>query len=150
MDVDSDLTLGERIRRLRRGAGLSQEELAARAGISLCSVGDLERGGPHAPRRETLRLLAEALGVFGAERGRLLAPPRALPPPATARSAVPQNSPAPPNPLIGRAAEVAPVRAGMRRRGARLITLTWPAGFGKTRPAVAVAGEALSAFPDGA
>lgn len=51
--------------RLARGArlrlGLTQEALAERAGISPRSINDLERGGPHTPRRDTLALLARAL-----------------------------------------------------------------------------------------
>jgi predicted ATPase/transcriptional regulator with XRE-family HTH domain len=150
MDAVSGLTRGERVRRLRRDAGLSQEELAARAGISLRSVSNLERDAPHAPRRETLRLVAEALGVSGVERERLLDAAPARPPPPPPRSAVPHNLPASPNPLIGRGSEVATVRRAMRRTGARLVTLLGPGGVGKTRLAVAVAGEARPAFPDGA
>jgi transcriptional regulator with XRE-family HTH domain len=50
------------LRRLRRGAALSQHELAARAGTTQETISRLERGH-HAARGSTLRRLAEALGV---------------------------------------------------------------------------------------
>ena len=40
--------------------------------------------------------------------------------------------PAQPGPLIGRAAELAAVRALLTDAGARLLTITGPAGAGKT------------------
>jgi predicted ATPase/class 3 adenylate cyclase len=51
--------------------------------------------------------------------------------------------------LVGREAEIAHVSAMIEREGARLVTLTGPGGTGKTRLALAVAAEALDAFPDG-
>jgi transcriptional regulator with XRE-family HTH domain len=38
------VALGQRVRALRKGAKLSQEELAARAGLSANYVGEVERG----------------------------------------------------------------------------------------------------------
>ena len=70
-------TFGALLRRHRRAAGLTQEGLAERAGLSARGVQDLERGLRAAPRAETVRLLAEALGA-----GRLdpRDPPRRRPP----------------------------------------------------------------------
>src|SRR5688500_5782519 len=51
--------------------------------------------------------------------------------------------------LVGREAEITHVSALIERAGARLVTLTGPGGTGKTRLALAVAAEALDAFPDG-
>ena len=51
--------------------------------------------------------------------------------------------------LVGRDAEIAHLSAMIEREGARLVTLTGPGGSGKTRLALAVAAEALDAFPDG-
>jgi len=53
---------GHRLRHLRRQRGLSQEQLADQAGISLTTIGRLERD-PAAPcRSRTLGRLARALG----------------------------------------------------------------------------------------
>ena len=51
-----------KLRRLRREAALSQQELADRAGTTQETISRLERGH-HAARGHTLRRLAEALGV---------------------------------------------------------------------------------------
>src|SRR5438045_1291236 len=56
------------LRRHRVAAGLSQEVLAERAGISTRGLSDLERGRSHAPRLDTLSRLAEALGLDAADR----------------------------------------------------------------------------------
>ncbi len=61
-------TLGEGLRRYRVAAGLTQEELAERAGISARAVSDLERGIIQTPRKDTLQLLADALGLPADER----------------------------------------------------------------------------------
>src|SRR5580765_3108526 len=61
-------TLGETLRNHRRAAGLTQEELAERAGISPRSISGLERGDGVTPRRDTVALLARALDLVGADR----------------------------------------------------------------------------------
>jgi transcriptional regulator with XRE-family HTH domain len=53
------------LRQLRAGAGLTQEELAEAARLSLRSVSDLERGINLTARKDTARLLADALGLTG-------------------------------------------------------------------------------------
>jgi predicted ATPase/DNA-binding NarL/FixJ family response regulator len=61
------------------------------------------------------------------------------------------NLPSQPTALIGREHEVADLRALVLRKDVQLLTLTGPAGVGKTRLAVAVAAGLLDeAFPDGA
>jgi DNA-binding SARP family transcriptional activator/tetratricopeptide (TPR) repeat protein/transcriptional regulator with XRE-family HTH domain len=47
----------------RRAAGLSQRELAARSGLSVTAVRDLEQGRSHRPRAGSLAALAGALGL---------------------------------------------------------------------------------------
>ena len=51
------------LRGLRAGAGLTQEELAAAAGVSPRAISDLERGMVATPHKDTVRLLADALGL---------------------------------------------------------------------------------------
>jgi DNA-binding XRE family transcriptional regulator len=53
---------GQRLRELRLQGGLSQEMLADRAGVSLATVGRLERHGRPSCRGRTLARLAAALG----------------------------------------------------------------------------------------
>ena len=54
------LALNENIRRLRRAAGLSQEELAGRLGVSRQSVSLWEQGVTH-PTVENIYAMAEVL-----------------------------------------------------------------------------------------
>src|SRR5436309_7357908 len=71
MTTGSVQSFGDLLRRSRLAAGLTQEELAAQAGLSVRGLSDLERGARLAPRRETVQLLAEALQLSAAERTRL-------------------------------------------------------------------------------
>jgi transcriptional regulator with XRE-family HTH domain len=61
---------GVLLRRLRERALVSQEELAARAGVSVRAIGNLEQGRVGRPRGGSVRLLADALGLVGLERQR--------------------------------------------------------------------------------
>ena len=53
---------GQQLRHLRRQRGLSQEELAGQAGLSVTTVGRLERQASAPCRGRTLGRLARALG----------------------------------------------------------------------------------------
>ena len=44
-------------------AGLTQEELAARTGLSVRAIGDLERGRTARPHSRSVKVLAQALGL---------------------------------------------------------------------------------------
>lgn len=59
---------GALLRRHRILAGLTQEVLAERAGLSARAISDLERGINRTPQAGTLDLLAEALQLSGEER----------------------------------------------------------------------------------
>lgn len=59
------------------------------------------------------------------------------------------NLPTPSTPLVGRDAERAAVAARLRHADVRLLTLTGAGGVGKTRLALAVAGDLLERFEDG-
>jgi transcriptional regulator with XRE-family HTH domain len=66
--ADPPVTFAGVLRRLRTEARLTQEELAEAAGLSPRSVSDLERGIASTPRRDTVRLLADALRLTGPAR----------------------------------------------------------------------------------
>lgn len=60
--MDVVLHLGKRVRHFRTIAGLSQEELAFRAGMKRSYLSDLERGTRN-PTVQALGRIAAALGV---------------------------------------------------------------------------------------
>jgi predicted ATPase/Tfp pilus assembly protein PilF len=59
---------GTLLRRYRTAAGLTQEELAERAGLSVRGISDLERGVNRAAHRATIQQLADALDLSPADR----------------------------------------------------------------------------------
>src|ERR1700733_180253 len=61
-------SFGELLKGLRADAELTQEELAESAGLSVRAISDLERGVNLTARRDTTRLLADALGLAGETR----------------------------------------------------------------------------------
>jgi DNA-binding SARP family transcriptional activator/tetratricopeptide (TPR) repeat protein/DNA-binding XRE family transcriptional regulator len=79
---------GSLVRAYRREAGLTQRELAARAGLSVATLRDLEQSRRHRPRANSLAALADALSLDpdqAASLGRAATLPR--------RRAVPVPSP---------------------------------------------------------
>ncbi len=165
---------GAQLLRWREAAGLSQEELATRAGLSPKTIAGLERGRRHAPRSATVERLATALGLAAMERAQLVlaaeqgsaspgGPPQAVA--AQAASTATASDPAAsgprrrlrwlaaePTPLVDRIDELHTMVRLLAVEGARLLTLTGPAGVGKTRLALAAAARLADVprlFPDG-
>ena len=74
---------GDLLKRLRLAAGLTQDALAARAGVSERAVSDLERDPTRLPRLDTVILLAAALDLDASSApssSRLPVPSPARPP----------------------------------------------------------------------
>src|SRR5690242_14312765 len=77
------LTFGPLLKRYRIVAGLTQEALAERAGVSARGISDMERGLRRAPYQDTISRLAQALDLSSDERAQFEAashqrrPPRA-------------------------------------------------------------------------
>ncbi|MDF3041129.1 MAG: Protein kinase [Thermomicrobiales bacterium] len=145
---------GHLLKRLRAEADLTQEELAERAGISVRSISDLERGPSHLPRRDTVQLLADGLRLRGAERDRFIALARGRSVPLTEsppkNGATRRTLPYPPTPIVGRLKETAAATSRILDSDERLLTLTGPGGVGKTRLALEVGHRVSDAFPGGA
>lgn len=141
-------SFGELLQHRRRTLGLTQEELAENAELSVRQLAYLERGQKVA-RPGTVQRLANALGLPDEDRAVLLA---AAGVPVAQGGAEPRsvtNLPIQPTPFIGREREVAAITDLLRQEDIRLLTLTGPGGIGKTRLAIRVAQDSFDAFPDG-
>ncbi len=144
-------SFGLLLRRYRATAGLTQDELAERAGLSTRGISDLERGARERPHRDTVQMLADALDLSAEERAILSAAARTHGSvhEAVALPDAPTNLPTPLTSLIGREDDTRRVRALLGRADVRLVNLTGPGGVGKTRLALHVAADLRLQFPDG-
>ena len=160
MIAEPPASFGELLRRYRAAVGLTQEELAARTGLTPQAISLLECGQRRHPQAYTVSQLAEALALTAPERQVFTAVARHPLSSASAAAAVGSsilpapgravhNLPVALTPLIGRAHEQAAVEHLLQREEVRLLTLTGPGGVGKTCLALQVAVEALSAYPAG-
>jgi predicted ATPase/DNA-binding XRE family transcriptional regulator len=132
---------GDQLRQYREAAGLSQEQLAERAGVSAQAIGALERGDRRRPYLHTIDLLARALSLGPDARASLLASVPRFRAGSTAGEPLPDRSslPRPLTALVGREQATMEITRALRRRDVQLLTLTGPGGVGKTRLAIEVA-----------
>jgi predicted ATPase/DNA-binding XRE family transcriptional regulator len=139
---------GELLRRHRRAAGFSQEYLAERALLSTTAIGLLERGLRHAPRRETIALLVQALDLSQAESAELESVANS----GRARLGrdIHDELPEPITSFVGRADEIVTLCGLVLGNEQRLITITGPSGVGKSRFALETARRVAYGFEDGA
>ena len=152
------------LRHYRMAAGMSQDALAERAGISVESIGKLERGKYTVPRFSTVSLLADALSLTPERRASVLAAARPFSDSPrfdedqTASADAPirgelvgglHGLPSSLTPLLGREHEEAAITRMLQRDRVRLLTITGLGGVGKTRLAVQVASAARTSFPEG-
>jgi tetratricopeptide (TPR) repeat protein/transcriptional regulator with XRE-family HTH domain len=155
-------TLGMLLRRLRRDAGLSQEELAERAGMSVQAVSALERGVRRHPYPRTLRALSDALGASRGAREAMLATATtpigfvAGEPDREAGSSPPRAAqlPADAGDFTGRAADVAWIEDVLHPAGSgeatrmTICAISGKPGVGKSTLAAHVAHLLRPRFPD--
>jgi tetratricopeptide (TPR) repeat protein/transcriptional regulator with XRE-family HTH domain len=168
--TDKAEAFGARLGSCRRSAGLSQQELAERSGLSVRALSNLERGCARSPHPDSVRRLADALGLYGEARGeffaaagrRLLydAAASAIGVPEVSRTGtggeqvVPRQLPPSVRHFVGRRAELESL-AGLlsqadRVTGAVVISaIGGTAGVGKTALAVHWAHQVAGRFPDG-
>ncbi len=146
------------LKRHRVAAGLSQETLAERTGVSVDTISYLERDERHAPHKATLDLLIAALSLDDDSRRQIeevakLA--RARGPRAQRRGAFsdpraespPNNLPAQLTSFVDRESVVEEIKELLQ--SSPLVTVVGTGGAGKTRCAIKIAAEALDGFGDG-
>jgi transcriptional regulator with XRE-family HTH domain len=124
-------SFGAVLARLRHCIGLTQEQLADRAGLSVRAISSLECGSRH-PRRLTVDRLAVAMDLSAAQRGelaRVALQPRRRPAPVGALL----DAGAATGPLIGRRTEVAELYVHLTSDGPPVLTYEGEAGIGKSR-----------------
>ncbi len=134
------------LRAHRQAKGLTQEEFAAKAGVGVRTLRDLERGRAR-PQRSTIDLMLAALELDGPERLEFMLAARrgaGTDPLVEGRHGI-NLPPAPP--LIGRDAELASLDAALRH--AALVTLVGVAGVGKTSLGWTAAHLAAERHPGG-
>lgn len=142
----------------RRAAGLTQEELAERSGLSVRAIGSLERGAVERPRRRSLERLAEALGLSDDDREWLVGhyrhgtpatgmPRTTSPTASTGPSQLPHSTAS----FTGRTELLRQLDKHLDSGGdaPAIVVLSGLGGVGKTALALHWAHQRRVAFPDG-
>jgi transcriptional regulator with XRE-family HTH domain len=151
MATSSTTPFGGLLRQHRVAAGLTQEALAERAGMSVYGIQKLEAGTTQ-PYRDTAQRLARALGLTAetAEQFQAAVAPvrrHGSAPRASTSDEPHHNLPSSVTTFVGREQELIDIPA--RLQGARLMTLTGVGGSGKTRLAIEVARRVVDKYPEG-
>ncbi|GHH63593.1 XRE family transcriptional regulator [Lentzea cavernae] len=136
------MTFGARLVQHRRNAGLSQEELSERSGVSVRAISDMERGRARSPQRRTTEALLDALGLDEHDRAELRRLARAG---RVAPSGPVWSLPMYVADLVGRDTELDTIA----RKPDGLVVVHGAAGTGKTSLAVRAAHLLEGRFSDG-
>jgi tetratricopeptide (TPR) repeat protein/transcriptional regulator with XRE-family HTH domain len=142
---------GELLKRTRVRAGMTQEALAAEAGLSARTVSDLERGETQTAQNHTAQLLADALRLVGLEREAFVAAARGH---APAREPAARTLPRDIASFLGREEELHVLAAAAASCAdssgvVAVHAIDGMAGIGKTTFAVHAAHRLKPQFPDG-
>ena len=146
---------GQLLAIFRRDRGLSQEELARHSGMSVRAIRDLERGQVEHPRRSSVALLADALGLDDADREAFQnAAAEHAGAAGASQGAVPRQLPPDISDFTGREVALEWLHGRLRglERGSTAVVITaavGKAGVGKTTLAVHAAHQLGAQFPDG-
>ncbi len=140
--METTRSFGEQLREQRLAAGLTQEALAERAGVSARGIQALERGESK-PQRETARRLAGALGLPESADPAFLASAGPAPRRRTVAASEPPAAPPPPRveprdqgsrpPLVGRRRELALLEKHLAGEGPPVLLYAGEPGIGKSR-----------------
>ncbi|HEX4815075.1 MAG TPA: tetratricopeptide repeat protein [Nonomuraea sp.] len=151
-------SLGTLLRAWRERALLTQDELAAKAGLNPRTIRRLELNGPQRPRASSIIMLAKALALDPAEEKQLIAALRAVLPAASAVEepeahtwVPPRQLPPRPAHFVGRLREFAALDDIATREGeaGKVLAIVGRAGIGKTALAVQWCSMVAEDFPDG-
>src|SRR5262245_36369047 len=119
--TDQSAQFGRRLQGHRVAAGLSQEELAERAGLSRRGISDLERGARR-PLPATARRLAVALELAGQPRYEFVSAAQWGPRARVGQTHAESSLPIPLCSFVGREHELEQMKSLLQ--SARLLTLT--------------------------
>ena len=127
-------SFGLLLKRYRRAAGLTQEELAGRAGYSAAYIGKLEQGA-RIPSAATVELLADALALTPGDRAPLEVARRAVPAGVHRSGGVSTagRDTVALRPLVGRYPELALLERHITGLEVPVLLFTGEPGIGKTR-----------------
>ncbi|MFG6200161.1 ATP-binding protein [Nonomuraea sp. JJY05] len=138
--------LGALLRSWRERALLTQEQVAARAGLNVRTVRRLEADELRRPRSASVRLLAEALGLDAAEVSVLTRAANGF---SESARPTPRQLPADAAAFVGRARELAVLDDVGDAATVMVTAIDGMAGVGKTALAVHAAYQLAPGFPDG-